>query len=132
VSRIQIVNLVLLIVMIAAGAALWQGRQKHHRRLLNETQRIGNDLITTTNSSALDRVGWGLRVKLHEFLDPKTRVAAVLLDDEPEPIGNGTASIRLFLTNGRGENLGIRLREDFERFHVVGFWIFKGQIRTNQ
>jgi hypothetical protein len=129
----KIINVVLIVVVVAATIAVWRAREDHHRTVLARTRQIGNDLVTLTNSTDLDRVGWGLNVKLREFLDGNTRVTAVELGDEAPPVGNQTAASRVFLTNGRGQCLGIRLREDFEKFHVVGFWMVnQNRNRTNR
>jgi len=53
-----------------------------------------------------------------------TTIKAVALGDEPNPIGNGRASVRLFIQNEAGRRIAIRLRwnTDADKFDVLGFW----------
>jgi hypothetical protein len=85
---------------------------------------IGRDLIARTNSERLVQIGSALPLRLSSFLRSSSAVAEVKLGDEPSPIGDGTASSRLILSNAVGERLGIRLRScaEPERFRVLGFW----------
>ena len=95
-----------------------------------QVYQIGRELITTTNSARVDRLGHGLEQRLSDFLGSPSGVAAVKSGDEPSPIGNGQATSRLFLTNSSGQHLGIRLRRESTsgQFHVLGFWnVAKGE-----
>lgn len=91
---------------------------------------IGAELIKTTNSTRLVAVGPGLHSKLSEFLSSPAAVAQVAHGDTAPPIGDGTATAQIILTNARGERLGIRLRRDdaisefqgASNYHVAGFW----------
>ena len=76
----------------------------------------------TTNSPQLVRIGPGLEGRLASLLNTNAGVSQVLLGDEPSPIGNGKAACRLILTNASGDCMGIRLRADEGKFHVLGFY----------
>ena len=99
------------------------GKQEHRSFIVVASRSIGHDLITSTNSSHLVRLGPDLTSKLGELLTATTRVSSVLLGDAPAPFGDGTACSRLVLTNEAGRSLAIRLRQadDRGKFHVLGF-----------
>jgi hypothetical protein len=111
----------LLIVGLVFGVIAIRGQ---HRGFIGVASRsIGGDLIASTNSSHLVRIGPDLQAHLSELLSARTHVADVLLGDEPLPFGDGTACSRLVLTNEAGRGLLIRLRpaEQSGMFHVLGF-----------
>jgi hypothetical protein len=111
----------LLVVGLAFGFIALRGQ---HRGFISVASRsIGDDLIASTNSSHLVRIGPDLKTRLSELLSVRTHIADVLLGDEPAPIGDGTACSRLVLTNDAGRGLLIRLRqaEESGMFHVLGF-----------
>jgi hypothetical protein len=111
----------MLIVGLVFGIIAIRGQ---HRGFISVASRsIGGDLIASTNSSHLVRIGPDLQARLSELMAARTHVADVLLGDEPSPYGDGTASSRLVLTNDAGRGLLIRLRpaEQSGMFHVLGF-----------
>jgi hypothetical protein len=111
----------LLIVGLVFGVIAIRGQ---HRGFISVASRsTGGDLIASTNSSHLVRIGPDLQARLAELLSSRTHIADVLLGDEPSPYGDGAASIRLILTNEAGKGLLIRLRsaEESGMFHVLGF-----------
>src|SRR4051812_24955130 len=111
----------MLIAALVFGIIAVRGQ---HRGFISVASRsIGGDLIASTNSSHLVRIGPDLQAYLAELLSARTHIAAVLLGDEPSPIGDGTACSRLVLTNDAGRGLLIRLRpaEESGMFHVLGF-----------
>ena len=115
-----------LFALIVAGGifALYSGRKHHQYFITAQGRQIGTDLILRTNSAKLVSIGASLNGELAQLLSSETRVANVLIGDEPTPIGDGSADGRLLLTNVQGKCLGIRLRQDSdpEKFHVSGFW----------
>ena len=111
----------MLIVGLVFGIVAVRGQ---HRGFISVASRsIGGDLIASTNSSHLVRIGPDLQAHLSELLSARTHVADVLLGDEPSPFGDGAACSRLVLTNDAGRGLLIRLRpaEESGMFHVLGF-----------
>jgi hypothetical protein len=98
------------------------GQRKANRYLEVQAVQAGWDLVNTTNSPPLVHVGSGLEGRLVGLLHTNAGVSQVLLGDEPSPIGNGKASCRLILTNASGDSVGIRLRADSGKFHVLGYY----------
>jgi hypothetical protein len=96
-----------------------------HRRIIiaTEIQRIGYDLVTTTNSTQLVRLGPDLQARLAELAAFRLAVKAVKLGDDPI-IGDGKATSRLFLSNSIGDVIGIRLRQSSgpHLYNVLGYW----------
>lgn len=108
---------------IAVVILAWAQGNAHHRYYLTaQTKQIGLDLLKTTNSPQLVRLGVGLERRLASLLNTNAGVSQGLLGDEPSPIGNGKASCRLILTNAVGDSVGIRLRADAGKFHVLGYY----------
>lgn len=108
---------------IAVVILSWGQGSAHNRYYLTaQGRQIGLDLVKTTNSPQLVRLGVGLEGRLSSLLITNAGVAQVLLGDEPSPIGNGKASCRLILTNAAADGLGIRLRADSGKFHVLGYY----------
>jgi hypothetical protein len=123
-NKWQIIFPVAAMVVVAGVLAVMSGRKHHHADVIARTQMIGQDLIAKTNSPHLLRMSPLVQKRLAEFLQSKAGVAEVKLGDEPAPIGDGTASSRLILSNAAGVRLGIRLEQDSEpeRFYFLGFW----------
>ena len=121
-------------LVAAAVFALLSGRS-HHRYFVHAHSRmVGEELAATTNSPHLVQVGPGLQKQLSEFMASPARLSEVLLGDEPSPLGDGSASSRVVLSNAAGARLGVRLRQDKTpgKFHAVGFWTVAGSgVTTN-
>lgn len=83
---------------------------------------IGEELIRSTNSIHVVRLGIGLTEYLERFLSSPSAVDDFALGDSP--VGDGTANACMFLVNERGERLGIRIKqaEVSQRFHILGYW----------
>src|SRR5688572_80679 len=77
----------ILIVMLAFGIITVRGQRRHF--LTEASRSIGNDLIASTNSSRLIRIGPDLQSHLAELLSEPTHVAAILFGDEPKSVENG-------------------------------------------
>lgn len=115
-----------LVALAVCAAVAWgllirnQNRSFLHLRAAS----IAHDLIARTNSENVMTLGPGLRDKLTQLLGSPTHVTSIQLGDEPPPIGDGRASVRLFLQNDQAQRLGIRLRPDAHssKLHVIGFW----------
>jgi hypothetical protein len=113
---------VTVVITVLAVGIIYEVHE--HRSFLRAASRsIGNDLIQGTNSPHLVRISQDFQAHLSELLTARTRVADVLLGDEPSPIGGGTACSRVVLTNDVGKDLLIRLRvaDKHGGFLVVGF-----------
>ena len=111
-------------VAVAAAVAFQVVRVSANRETMDrEVYQIGRELIATTNSSRLVRVGPVLARRLSAFLSLPSRVVEVRRGDDLPPQEVRPASRRLILSNSRGERLSIRLRQDFApgKFEVVGF-----------
>ena len=89
---------------------------------LMKSHQIGEDLIASKDSKLVVRVGDGLRGKLSEYTAGHAKVADVRVGDEPPPIGDGTASNCVILSNDAGGVISIRLSPaDDGKFHILGF-----------
>ena len=115
------------VAVIALAASLFAitHKQKSDNRLISERSRdIGQDLISRTNSSRLTSSPLGFTPQLSALLGSPTRVAAVLIGDDPAPLGDGTACSRLILTNESARGIQLRLGQtaDPEKFRILGYW----------
>ena len=124
VNKWQIICPVVALAIVALVFAVIGGRVRHRYYLYAQTDIIGEELCTTTNSPRLAQIGPELQKRLADFLSSPSGVAEVQLDDVSSPIGDGSACSRLILSNAVEERIGIRLRQDSEpeRFHVLGYW----------
>ena len=121
-NKWQIICPLAAMAIIALLLAWGQGSAHTRYYLTTQGRQIGLDLVKTTNSPQLVRLGVGLEGRLSSLLVTNAGVDQVLLGDEPSPIGNGKASCRLILTNAAADSLGIRLRADSGKFHVLGYY----------
>jgi len=114
-----------VVALLMAGMVIViVGALSQHRSFIHAASRsLGGDLIRTTNSAHLVRVGPHLQAQLSQLLGAPTQVSAVLLGDAPSPQGDGRACSRLVLTNAAGRRLSIRLRQVGRSgmFDVLGF-----------
>lgn len=126
-NKWQIICPLVAIGLAASVFAIVHGRTEHRGFVLSISRQIGHELIARTNSVHLISSGSDLRARIGDFFLQPVQVDAVLLGDEPSPIGNGRASTRLILKNAKQERLGIRLRQDSdpEKFQILGFWTLK-------
>jgi hypothetical protein len=124
VNRWQIICPLAALAVFLMAVAMIAGHRNRGYYLHAQAWNIGKDLIASTNSELLVQMDSGLARRLSSFLSLSSAVAEVKLGDEPPPIGDGTASTRLILSNAHGERLGIRLCQDSvpEKFRVVGSW----------
>ena len=130
-NKYQIICPVVALVLVGILFAVVSGRNHQRYFIQAQSRMIGQDLISSTNSTRLVQIGPGLQKRLAEFLGAPAGIAEVNLGDEPSPIGDGRACSRVVLSNATGERLGIRLRQDAkpERFHVQGFWTITEPLR---
>jgi hypothetical protein len=76
-----------------------------------------------TENERIERMGSGLKNELSGFLTSRAGLHRVLWGDAEAPLGDGKATGRVILTNGVGEELGIRLHYlDNGKFETLGFW----------
>jgi hypothetical protein len=124
VNKYQVILPLAAILAVALVATIVHGRNQARGFVQAKTREIGQDLIRLTNSQHVIELGHTLEAQLAAFLGSPTRIAAVLRGDEDSPIGDDTASSRLYLENERQQRLIIRLRKDSasEEFHILGFW----------
>jgi len=119
----------LLVVAILGLAgvlfALVQTRTKRRDAISERSYQIGQDLISTTNSNHLLSLRPGLSDQLSNLLASPTYVSAVLLGDEPSPVGDGSACSRLILTNQLRRGLELRLAPALlpDKFQILGYWV---------
>jgi len=115
------------VAAVVLGVALFAILYKRNSdaRLISERSRdIGQDLISHTNSTRLASSPLGFTAQLSALLGSPTRIAAVLIGDEPAPLGDGTACSRLILTNESARGIQLRLGKttDPEKFLILGYW----------
>ncbi|MGV3754067.1 MAG: hypothetical protein ACO1QS_01640 [Verrucomicrobiota bacterium] len=117
---------------VVIGLVLLVGAYVHRQRQRTQfvammAGKIGQELVTTTNSVHLDRVGSGLRGQMASLLQARTQVAKVTMGDAPKPLGDGKAHCQLVLTNKLGKGVVIRLQQTPvpEKFHVLGFYRYE-------
>ncbi len=122
-NKWQIICPVVALVLAAMVIAVITGRGHHRAFISAASHAVGHDLIASTNSARLVRIGPDLQSRLSSLLGAPTRVSTVLFGDEPSPFGDGRACSRVVLTNDSGQGLLIRLRQadSPDTFHVLGF-----------
>ena len=113
-----------IVVLVAPFFTASSGRRNANYYLSSRGTTIGKELVATTNSQYLVRIGPGLQNKLTQFLSSESHLDSVKSGDAPSPIGDGKAHMCVYLKNSRGEWLAIRLRrsQDPDKFEVLGFW----------
>lgn len=123
-NKQQIIAPLVTMGIVAVIGLFLVSRQHRREFLMHRAYSAGSEIINTTNSSFLRVIGPDLQGRLVELLGSPTVVEPVAFGDEPAPIGNGKASVRLFLKNQAGQRIAIRLRwnSDVEKFDVLGFW----------
>jgi len=115
-----LVILVLLVVVVAMA----HRQAASNQILIARTRQIGQDLISHANSAQLPGLPPGMAGQLANLLGSPTHVAAVLLGDEPPPVGDGSACTRLILTNQLAKGLKIRLgpASTPDKLRIMGYW----------
>jgi hypothetical protein len=125
VNRQQIIALLVALAIVGLVGAIIQGQnaRRYYRSVLeHEARSIGEEIVTTTNATRLVIIGPSLQSRLLEFAGAGAGVSRISFGDEPG-LGDGSAEIRLYLTNAIGAEIGIRLKRVEEgKFHVLGFW----------
>ena len=123
-NKQQIIAPLVAMAIFALGAGVIFTRNQSRSFLHMRAQIVGRELVTTTNSASISSMGQGLRVQLEQLLASPATVDSVELGDEPMPIGDGRASVRVFLKKQDGVRLAIRLQldPDSRAFRVLGFW----------
>lgn len=119
--------LILVLAILGAIAAVITMKNRlgaSDQMVTSRTYQIGQDLIAKANSPQLAGMPPGLAGQLSNLLGSPTHVSAVLLGDEPPPVGDGSACSRLILTNQRAKGLELRLcsAQDPSKFRVMGYW----------
>jgi len=122
-NKWQIICPVVAILVVGLVLGMVAMRAEHRGFIIVASRSIGGELIASTNSSHLVRIGPDLQSRLSDLLSVRTDIADVVLGDEPSPFGDGTACSRLVLTNDVSRGLLVRLRpaEQSGMFHVLGF-----------
>jgi len=128
-KRRQVIYLVVVIVLVLLAGVYVHGQRQRTQFISMMARKIGQELVTTTNSVHLDRVGIGLRGQMASLLQARTQVAKVTMGDAPVPLGDGKAHCQLVLTNKLGKGVVIRLQQTDtpEKFHVLGFYRYEGK-----
>lgn len=125
--KLQIILPLVALALFALISTFVRGQRNHRHFITAQTRQIGIDLIAATNSPCLIQIGPGLQAELAGLFASTTRVADVLIGDEPSPIGDSSACSRLILKNDSGKSIGIRLKQvpGSERFQILGYWTIR-------
>jgi hypothetical protein len=120
----KIIGPVVAIALAVAALAIGFKQWGYHRHVSDGTRDIGQDLITHANSSRLANLPLGFAPQLSTLLASPTQISAVLMGDDPAPLGDGSACSRLILTNqsARGIHLRLGQTQDPEKFRIIGYW----------
>jgi hypothetical protein len=122
-NKWQIICPVAVIILAVMFLLMRHHQPEQPTDVLAQTQMIGQDLASTTNSSRLSRITPILRQRLSDLLSSPSSVAEAVLGDEPAPVGDGNACSHLVLSNAAGARIGIRLAPEpgSDKFYVLGF-----------
>ena len=123
-NKQQIIAPLVAMGIVALVGVFLFSRNQSRGLLRARTYNVANEIISTTNSSSIHTIGPDLHATLVELLGSPTSIVKVPLGDESYPIGDGRASVRLFLKNDAGKHIGIRLlwNADINQFDVLGYW----------
>jgi hypothetical protein len=119
------VALMALFAVTLVPRAIKSQRSRVSEGIAFTTLSVAWDLETKTNSALLVSISPALKQALDEFLTtPGAYREALRRGDEPAPVGDGTATHRVYMGNVNDQYLALRLRYDqsLNKFHVVGFW----------
>jgi hypothetical protein len=127
VNKRRLIPLAVIVAILAAVAAILAIQHRvaeSNRSVISRTYQIGQDLIAHARSPQLSGLPPGLAGQLGNLLNSPTHIAAVLLGDEPPPVGDGSACSRLILTNQMAKGLELRLCPATVpgQFRVMGYW----------
>jgi hypothetical protein len=115
----------MLAVLVVFGAIGVRNRSRDYQSYaVGMAGSIGDELIRSTNSEHLSKIGAPLQQRLSLLLTSKTHVANALYKDAPPPVGDGSACSRVILINEHGDGLGIRFRysTNVDCFEIAGYW----------
>ena len=123
-KKIQIIAPLVAMGIVAVFLVFTLMRNQARSFLAARAHSVGYELIKSTNATGLVTMSDGLRRKMAEFLASPAHEEAVRFGDEPSPVGDGRATVRLFLRNEKAERLALRLRPDTDtdKLHVLGYW----------
>jgi hypothetical protein len=119
-----IVPLVAMAIVGLIGAIIHARNERRYylSYLEREARSIGEEIASTTNSTRLVVIGPHLQSRLPEFAGAGAGVSRLNFGDEIG-LGDGSADIRLYLTNAAGAEIGVRLKRGEEgKFHALGYW----------
>ena len=128
-NKWQIICPLTAIVVALGAVAVMHGRSNQRYFIQAATASIGADLIKGTNSPILvgrlsdDGILAHLEGRLADLHRSPMHVAAVLMGDEPAPVGDGAACSRLVITNEEKDGILMRLEpaDATGRFRVLGY-----------
>jgi hypothetical protein len=119
------VALMALFVLFSTPAAIRRHNMNRRDRIAFSTHGVARELEATTNSMLLVSLTPALKQALGQFLTTPTRYDDTFRSgDEPAPVGDGTATHRLYMRNHKDDYLTLRLKYDpkLKKFQVLGFW----------
>jgi hypothetical protein len=122
VNKTQPICLLVAILIVATAGAWLHARNRHHEYVLAHGRMIGEELITTTNSTKVVHLEQRLRSRLAELLSSPTRVDAVWTGDAFKE--SNRADVCVALSNQDGLVLGLRIKRanKSNSFHILGYW----------
>jgi hypothetical protein len=117
-----------VVILSVVAIALFTARAKRERRdlTLALSLSVGTDLVHSTTSKALTGVTAELQSDIKQIQASPAQAIIQAGDDDP-PLGDGSASARMLLTNAIGQTLTLRLRLESEpgtglrNFRVLGY-----------
>ena len=118
------ISAVAILAAVAMVVAMKQRFENANQVITSCTYQIGEDLISHASSPQLTGLPPGLAGQLSNLTGSPTHVAAVLLGDEPPPVGDGSACSRVILTNLLAKGLELRLCTASApgKFRIMGYW----------
>lgn len=116
---------VVLVLLLASPIYVRRVRMQRRDAITWGAICAGRDLQLQTNSTLLVSMPPRLEQALKEFLTtPSAYLDTIRFGDEPPPIGDGTATHRVYIRNFKEDSIALRLRYEpkLKKFHVLGFW----------
>ena len=123
-SNWKVLGPIAIVALTAALFVITYKQRSNHGLIAERSRALGQDLVTRTNSTRLASSPMGFTSQLSALLGSPTHIAAVLIGDDPAPLGDGSACSRLILTNENARGIQLRLGQtaDPEKFYILGYW----------
>lgn len=111
-----------LIVCIVAAVVWKQAVSRRNLETINLLMNVGLDLMRDGYSDKIVPMGEATKAEIAEVRARSQPTWQIQLGDAESPIGNGRADACLIFSSAGVDLLGLRMKIDGDRCHIVGYW----------